>query len=212
MVAVSPARSLLHILGHHILGGRVGRFPLVPTSFMTDNTPQLTSNTEPHGRWKFMRNVAVFQFKLLLNNLHNFVQAPLTFIIALVDLIFKTEPEGARFYKLLEYGRTIDESIDIYSVVAHRQRCLNADYTVDSLVSKLEGVIIREYDKGGSAASIKAAVDRAMDELQARAGEGKDKAASTIRSAVGKMREKMQRRERARRPTAPALNRTNSTR
>ena len=145
-----------------------------------------------------MRNVAVFQLKLFLNNLHNFVQVPLTLVVALVDLIFKTEPEGARFYKLLEYGRTIDDSIDIYSVVAHRQRSLNADYTVDNLVSKLEGVIIREYEKGGSAASIKAAVDRAMDELQAKAGEGKDKAASAIRSAVDKMREEMERKERTR--------------
>ena len=134
--------------------------------------------------------------KLVLNNLHNFVQVPLTLVIALVDLIFKTEPQGARFYKLLEYGRTIDDSSDIYSVVADRQRSLNADYSVDNLVSKLEGVIIREYEKGGSAASIKAAVDRAMDELQAKAGEGKDKAASAIRSAVDKMREKMERKER----------------
>ena len=165
---------------------------------MTDNTPQLTSNTDPHSRWKFMRNVAVFQLKLFLNNLHNFVQVPLTIVVALVDLIFKTEPQGARFYKLLEYGRTIADSIDIYSVVVHRERSLNADYTVDNLVSKLEGVIIREYEKGGSAASIKAAVDRAMDELQARAGEGKDKAASAIRSAVDKMHEKMERKERTR--------------
>ena len=142
-----------------------------------------------------MRNVGVFQLKLVLNNLHNFVQVPLTLVAALVDLIFKTEPEGARFYKLLEYGRTIDDSIDIYSVVARRERSLNADYTVDNLVSKLEGVIIREYEKGGSAASIKAAVDRAMDELQAKAGEGKDKAASAIRSAVDKMREKMEKKE-----------------
>src|SRR6516162_10465413 len=108
---------------------------------MTDNTPQRTSHTDPHGRWKFMRNVAVFQLKLFLNNLHNLVQVPLTLVVALVDLIFKTEPEGARFYKLLEYGRTIDDSIDIYSVVAHRERGLNEDYTVDNLVSKLEGVI-----------------------------------------------------------------------
>jgi len=165
---------------------------------MTDNTPQPASNTDPHGRWKFMRNVAVFQLKLFLNNLHNFVQVPLTIVVALVDLIFKTEPQGARFYKLLEYGRTIDDSIDIYSVVVHRERSLNADYTVDNLVSKLEGVIIREYEKGGSAASIKAAVDRAMDELQAKAGEGKDKAASAIRSAVDKMREEMERKERTR--------------
>ena len=165
---------------------------------MTNNTPQLTSNTDPHARWKFMRDVAVFQFKLFLNNVHNFVQVPLTLVVALVDLVFKTEPEGARFYKLLECGRTIDDSIDIYSVVAHRERGLNADYTVDNLVSKLEEVIVREYEKGGSAASVKAAVDRAMDELQAKAGEGKDKAASAIRSAIDKMREKMEGKERNR--------------
>jgi hypothetical protein len=163
---------------------------------MNNNTPQLTSNTDPHARWKFMRDVAVFQLKLFLNNLHNFVQAPLTLVVVLVDLVFKTEPQGARFYKLLEYGRRIDDSIDIYSVVAQRQRSLNADYTVDNLVSKLQGVIIREYEKGGSAASIKAAVDRAMDELQARADEGKDKAASAIRSAVGKVLEKTESEER----------------
>ena len=155
--------------------------------------PQLTSNIDPHARWKFIRDVAVFQFKLFLNNVHNFVQIPLTLVVALVDLVFKTNPEGARFYKLLEYGRTIDDSIDIYSVVAHRERSLNADYTVDNLVSKLEGVIVREYQKGGTAASVRAAVDRAIDELQAKAGEGKDKAASAVRRAADQVREKMKR-------------------
>lgn len=155
--------------------------------------PQLTSNIDPHARWKFIRDVAVFQFKLFLNNVHNFVQIPLTLVVALVDLVFKTEPEGARFYKLLEYGRTIDDSIDIYSVVAHRERSLNADYTVDNLVSKLEGVIVREYQKGGTAASVRAAVDRAIDELQAKAGEGKDKASSAVRRAADQVREKMKR-------------------
>src|SRR5215469_3487533 len=165
---------------------------------MSDTPPQLTSNIDPHSRWKFIRDVAVFQFKLFLNNVHNFVQIPLTLVVALFDIVFKTEPEGARFYKLLEYGRTIDDSIDIYSVVAHRERSLNADYTVDNLVAKLQGVIVREYEKGSSAASIKAAVDRALDELQARAGEGKDKTSSAIKSAVDKMRERMERNERTR--------------
>ncbi len=161
---------------------------------MTDNTPKVASNIDPHARWKFIRDVAVFQFKLFLNNVHNFVQIPLTLMVALVDVVFKTEPEGARFYRLLEYGRTIDDSIDIYSVVAHRERSLNADYSVDNLISKLEGVIVREYQEGGSAASVKAAVDRAIDELQAKAGEGKDKAASAIKTAADKMREKMERK------------------
>jgi hypothetical protein len=160
---------------------------------MTDTPPQLTSNIDPHARWKFIRDVAVFQFKLFLNNVHNFVQIPLTLVVAIFDLIFKTEPEGARFYKLLEHGRTIDDAIDIYSVVAHRERSLNADYSVDNLVSRLEGVIVREYQKGGTAASVKAAVDRAIDEMQARAGSGKDKASDAVKRAADKVREKMNR-------------------
>src|SRR5437868_15431094 len=95
---------------------------------------QPISNIDPHARWKFIRDVAVFELKLFLNNVHNFVQIPLTLAVAVLDLIFKTEPEGARFYKLLEHGRTIDDSIDIYSVVAHRERSLSVDYTVDNLV------------------------------------------------------------------------------
>jgi len=153
------------------------------------------SNIDPHARWKFIRDVAVFQFKLFLNNVHNFVQIPLTLVVAVVDLIFKTEPEGARFYKLLVYGRTIDDSIDIYSVIAHHERSLNSDYSVDNLVSRLEGVIVREYQKGGTAASVKAALDRAIDELQSTAGEGKDKASSAMRSAADKMREKMEKNQ-----------------
>lgn len=157
---------------------------------MTD-LPQRTSNVDPHARWKFIRDVAVFQFKLFLNNVHNFVQIPLTLVIAVIDLIFKTEPEGARFYRTLELGRAIDDSIDIYSVVAHRERSLNADYTVDNLVSRLEGVIVREYQKGGTAASVKAALDRAIDEMQTRADTGKDAAAGAVKRAAQKMRDSM---------------------
>lgn len=146
------------------------------------------SNIDPHARWKFLRDVAVFQFKLFLNNVHNFVQIPLALVVAAIDLIFKSEPEGARFYKLLEYGRTIDDSIDIYSVIAEREKSLSKTFTVDALVDKLEAVIVKEYEKGGSAATVKAAVDRAIDEMQAKAGQGKDQAAEALKKAADKMR------------------------
>jgi hypothetical protein len=173
-------------------GRRFARNPLRWKAIMSDEARPI-SNTDPHARWKFLRDVAVFQLKLFLNNVHNFVQIPLTLAVAVFDLIFKTEPEGARFYKLLEYGRTIDDSIDIYSVVAHRERSLSADYTVDNVVAKLEGVIVREYQKGGTAASVKAAVDRAIDEMQTRADNSKDKATSAVQRAAEKVREKMNR-------------------
>jgi hypothetical protein len=157
---------------------------------MTDQI-QPVSNVDPHARWKFIRDVGVFQFKLFLNNLHNFVQIPLALGVAVIDVIFRTEPEGARFYRFLEFGRTIDDSIDIYSVIAHRETSLNKDFTVDAVLSKLETVIVREYEKGGTAATVRTALDRAIDELQNRAGASKDKLANSIQRATEKAKEKM---------------------
>jgi|SRR5215472_7642654 len=145
-------------------------------------------NTPPDTRWAFLRDVAVFQFKLFLNNLHNFFQIPLTLVVALVDVVFKTDPEGERFYKTLEYGRMIDDSIDIYSVIAHREKSLNKDFTVDAVVSQLEGVIAKEVQKGGSAASMKAALDKAIDAMQAKADEGKAHAKDAMQKAADKIR------------------------
>ena len=161
---------------------------------MTDPVPppQALSNVDPHARWKFLRDVAVFEVKLALNNLHNFFQIPLTLAVAVFDLVVKGEQEGERFYKLVEMGRTIDDSIDIYSIVAHRERSLNSDYTVDAVVKRLEDVIVREYEKGGTAASVRAAVDKAIDGMQSKTGPHVDKAANAIKTAADKLHEKMQ--------------------
>ena len=42
---------------------------------------------DPHARWKFFRDVLVFESKLVLNNFHNFFQIPVTLAVALFDLI-----------------------------------------------------------------------------------------------------------------------------
>ena len=69
--------------------------------------PPANSNADP--RWRFIRDVAVFEMKLALNNLHNFFQIPLTLAVAVFDLFVKGRQEGERFYKLVEMGRTIDD-------------------------------------------------------------------------------------------------------
>jgi hypothetical protein len=155
--------------------------------------PQESDASDPHARWKFIRDVLVFEAKLSLNNFHNFFQVPLTFAVAVFDLIFRGKEEGARFYKLVEVGRTIDDSIDIYSVIEHRERSLNKDFTVDAVVKRLESVIIHEYEKGGTAASVKQAVDKAIDGMQSSTGEHASKAADAIKAAAERLSEKLKR-------------------
>lgn len=149
------------------------------------------------GRWKFIRDVAVFELKLTLNNFHNFFQVPLTLGVALFDLIFKHGEEGSRFYWLVEQGRLIDDHIDIYSIIDDRERAMNRNYSVDAVLKRVEGVIVKEYAKGGTAASIKNALDRAIDEMQsrtaptaARAAGAAEKAADTIKDVAEKLRGK----------------------
>src|ERR1700744_4736838 len=154
--------------------------------------PQPPALSNADQRWQFIRDVGVFELKLMLNNLHNFFQVPLTIGVAIFDLVVGGKVQGERFYKIVEMGRTIDDSIDIYSIVAHRERQLNQDYTVDAVLGKLEGVIVREYEKGGTAASVKQAVDKAIDGLQSRTGEHAGKAAEAIRAAAERLLDKLQ--------------------
>jgi len=161
-----------------------------PISPAAPPPPPALSNADQ--RWQFLRDVGVFELKLMLNNLHNFFQVPLTIGVAIFDLVVGGKVQGERFYKIVEMGRTIDDSIDIYSIVAHRERSLNKDYTVDAVIARLEGVIVREYEKGGSAASVKQAVDRAIDGMQAHTGEHASKAADAVKAAADKLHEKLQ--------------------
>ena len=159
---------------------------------MSQSETEETNTTEmsptPNARWKFLRDVAVFEMKLALNNFHNFFQIPLTLGVAAFDLVFRHGDEGSRFYWLVEKGRLIDDSIDIYSIIDHRERGMNKDYTVDAVLARLEGVIKREYEKGGTAASVKNALDRAIDEMQAKTGPHTVKATEAVLRVTDRLR------------------------
>lgn len=141
----------------------------------------------PQDRWAFFRDVVVFQLKLLLDNVRDFALVPISLGAAIIDLVFRGNREGTLFYKVLEWGAHSERVIDVYSALERRgvDPGLNHNYTVDTLISKVEGVIVREYEKGGTAASVKLAVDRAIDQLQVGAG---DRAKNLVKGAADKLR------------------------
>jgi hypothetical protein len=137
---------------------------------------------DPHSRWKFLRDVLVFQLKLVLGNLQNFVLVPVSLVAAVLDLFIRGEREGEKFYRVMDWGRRTDEMINVYSAIGgyhatggENEHAMYGDFTVDTIVEKVEGAIVREYEKGGTAASIKGAVDRAIDGMQAKGDRHKEK-------------------------------------
>jgi len=155
------------------------------------------SSSPPGGsgeRWRFLRDVIVFQLKLLLDNLRDFALVPISLVAALIDLVYKGEREGALFYKVLRWGAHSEEVIDVYSAIEHQPPGsfkVNPSYRVDSVIARLEGVVVREYEKGGTAASIKAAVDRAIDQLHRETKEKGDRARDVVAGATDKLRVKI---------------------
>jgi hypothetical protein len=145
-------------------------------------------------RWRFLRDVMVFQLKLFLDNVRDFALVPISLVAALIDLVYKGEREGALFYKVLRWGAHSEEVIDVYSAIEDHPRGsfkVNPAYTVDAVVARLEGVVVREYEKGGTAASIKAALDRAIDQLHRETKEKGNRARDAMARAADKLRLKI---------------------
>jgi hypothetical protein len=156
---------------------------------MNDEVKRLPANSD--DRWKFMRDVVVFQLKMLLDNIRDLVLMPVALVAALIDLILKGEREGTLFYKVLRWGWHSEKVIDVYSAIEDHAPDgfeIGKAYTVDGVIARLENVVAREVEKGGTAASIKSAMDRAIDQLHAGTGGARD---AVIRTA-DKLREKFE--------------------
>jgi hypothetical protein len=156
----------------------------------------LLPSTPPRAnsaRWKFLRDVLVFQLKMFLDNVRDFALMPVSLVAALIDLVSRGEREGALFYKVLKWGSHSEAVIDVYSAIEHHEASdfkIGRDYTVDAVIARLEGVLVREYEKGGTAASIKAAMDRAIDQLHAQTSGTRDRTREVVVRTADKLREK----------------------
>lgn len=142
-------------------------------------------------RWHFLRDVLVFQIKMFLDNVRDFALMPITLVAAVLDLIYKGDRDGTLFYKVLRWGAHSEEVINVYSAIKnseHEDIKVNPAYTVDAVVARLEGVVVREIEKGGTAATIKEAMDRTMDQIHRETREKGEMARDVVAKAAGKLR------------------------
>jgi len=158
---------------------------------MSSSDP-LTVESGSNERWKFFRDVLVFQLKMLLDNVRDFALMPVSLVAALIDLIFKGKRHGSLFYQVLRWGAHSEQVINVYGAIeTHERPTVNPNYTIDAVIARLEGVLIRECEKGGTAASIKAAMDRAIDQIQFETSGPRDRARDAVARVADKLRIKL---------------------
>jgi hypothetical protein len=151
---------------------------------MGSTLPETQKTTDE--RWRFWRDVLVFELKVFIGNLRDFALMPVSLGAALIDLVSKGEREGSLFYRVPHWGAHSEEVLDAYSPMRHelQNMKINPNYTVDGIVARLEDVLVREYEKGGTAATIKAALDRTIDQLHRETGKHRERAQTAVVKAI----------------------------
>lgn len=98
-------------------------------------------------RTVIIRDLVIFQLKLLLDGLKDVVLSPLAILAAALDIISPTRRRGKRLYAVLTLGERFDRWLNLFNVTeraaAHEEGLFGASRAgADSLLGKLEELVI----------------------------------------------------------------------
>lgn len=127
-------------------------------------------------RWPLIRDVLVFQCKLVVDGLRDLILLPVSLIAGLVSIIGKGKgsPPGREFYDLLHAARRSERWINLYGAAekrgqGHTDTAQDPPATtpdLDALVARVETFLVEEYRKGDITAQTKARMDAVLGSLQ----------------------------------------------
>jgi hypothetical protein len=121
-------------------------------------------------RWMLIRDLLVFQCKLIADGLRDLLLLPASLIAGLVSLLGKGPNPGPEFYDLLRLGRRSERWINLFGAFERKHGPASDDdkfeaKDFDEIVSRVESFIVDEYRKGGVTAQAKQRMDDALDAL-----------------------------------------------
>lgn len=144
-------------------------------------------------RWRLVRDLLVFQAKLLVDGIKDLVFAPIALIAAIYGLVAQRDDPGRSFYMLLRWGHDFDRWVNLFgtseppkppalpptdstatlpldpgSPTATPGAPPRPSATVDAYADRIEQVLVDQYRRGGLTAKAKDAIDRALDSIQER--------------------------------------------
>ena len=131
-------------------------------------------------RWTLIRDVAVFQVKLLFDGFRDLLLLPISLIAGFVSLIKGGGKPTSEFYDLLRVGRRSERWINLFGAASHLHGPATdedrfAVEDVDEMVSRVESYVVDEYRRGGVTAQAKERLDKALDLVHKKAGRRKSR-------------------------------------
>lgn len=125
-------------------------------------------------RQTLVRDVIVFQFKLIVDGLRDFFLVPIAFFAGLLSFFSaKDGVAGPQFYDLLEVGKQSERWIDLFGAIRNappeiRNRVRFPDENMDQILDRIETFVKDEEKRGGVTAQARERLERALRGFQDR--------------------------------------------
>ncbi len=129
---------------------------------MTDERAVLETEAAKPGRWRLLRDVLAFQFKLLLDGLRDLLLSPISILAAIAGVLTSQRDPGRFFYRLLALGHQTDRWINLFNTYDNEPRANSAD----DFLKHAENIVLTEYEKGGLVSELKDRTDNVIDKMQ----------------------------------------------
>jgi hypothetical protein len=131
-------------------------------------------NPDGPDRWTLIRDVAVFQVKLLFDGFRDLLLLPISLIAGFASLIKGGRNPSSDFYDLLRVGRRSERWINLFGAASHLHGPPSDEdrfpvEDVDEMVSRVESYVVDEYRRGGVTAQAKERLDKALDLVHKKA-------------------------------------------
>ena len=131
-------------------------------------------NRATPDNWTLIRDVAVLQFKLVVDGLRDFLLVPVSLIAGFISLASgqKGVP-GTQFYQLLNVGKQTELWIDLFGAMRNAPPDLAEhihfpDANMDDILDNIETFVRDEERRGGMTAQARERLEKVLRGLQDR--------------------------------------------
>lgn len=124
--------------------------------------------------WTLLRDIGVFQVKLVIDGLRDFILVPASLVAGLISLAKARNGEpGKQFYELVGVGKQSEQWINLFGALKNAPpdiapRKHFGDREMDDIVSRVEEFVVDEYKRGGVTAQARERLNEALNKLQER--------------------------------------------
>ena len=135
---------------------------------------EMPETREPLDRRTLVRDVAVFQFKLIVDGLRDLVLVPVSLVAGIISFVnTRGGVPGSQFYDLLEVGKQSERWIDLFGAMRNappeiRNRVRFPEENMDQLLDRLETFVVDEEKRGGITTQARERFEKALRGFQNR--------------------------------------------